>query len=153
VRAPVLAVATWLSVVAMTTVHRGHEVEMKKLTPVLTVESIEPALPFWEDRLGFQRTMEVPGERGLAFAGFQKDGVEIMYQTLASVVEDLPALADLPLGGNLMFIEIDDIDGVEVALEGADIVRPRRKTFYGSTEIVVREPGGNLIIFAEMDSD
>lgn len=33
---------------------------MKKLTPVLYVESIEPALPFWEDRLGFQRVVEVP---------------------------------------------------------------------------------------------
>lgn len=139
--------------IAAVTVAAEQEVEMKKLTPVLTVESIEPVLSFWEERLGVQRTMEVPGETGLAFVAFQKDGVEIMYQTLGSVVDDFPALADIPMGGSLMFVEIDDITGVEVALEGADIVRPRRETSYGSTEIVAREPGGSLIIFAEINSD
>ena len=33
---------------------------MKKVTPVLYVEEIEPALPFWMDRLGFEKTAEVP---------------------------------------------------------------------------------------------
>ncbi len=60
------------------------EIEMKKLTPVLQVDSIEPVLSFWEDRLGFERTMAVPGETGLAFVAFRQGAVEIMYQTRAS---------------------------------------------------------------------
>lgn len=122
---------------------------MKKVTPVLYVEAIEPLLPFWVDRLGFERTIEVPHGDRLGFVGLQKGGAEIMVQTRDSVLEDVPQLADTPMGGTLLFIEVDDIDAVEAALEGADIVLPRRETFYGATEIGVREPGGNIVTFAE----
>jgi hypothetical protein len=37
-------------------------VELKKLTPILTVEAIEPSLPFWVDALGFTKTVDVPHE-------------------------------------------------------------------------------------------
>jgi len=126
-----------------------HEAQMKMLTPVLYVEAIEPLLPFWEGRLGFERTMEVPHGDRLGFVGLQKDEVEVMVQTRASVTAEFPGLADTPIGGALLFIEVYDIDAVEAALEGAEILHPRRKTFYGSTEIIVREPGGNVVTFAE----
>ncbi len=71
-----------------------------------------------------------------------------MYQTRTSVVNDLPQLADTPLGGTFLFIQVGDLDAVEASLEGADFVRPRRTTFYGMDEVVVREPGGNVVIFA-----
>lgn len=45
---------------------------VKKITPVLLVNSIESLLPFWIDRLGFEKTIELPGENGLAFVIFQK---------------------------------------------------------------------------------
>lgn len=122
---------------------------MKKLTPVLYVEAIEPVLPFWEDRLGFERMIEVPQGDRLGFVAFAKDGVEIMYQTRASVAADIPQLSETPMGGALLFIEVDDIDAVEAALEGVENVHPRRTTFYGATEIIVREPGGNAVTFAE----
>lgn len=120
---------------------------MKKLTPVLNVEEIEPVLEFWE-RLGFERTMEVPDGDGLGFVGLSSGPVEIMYQAHASMANDLPQLADFPLGGTLLFIEVEDLDAVEAALEGADVVNPRRSTFYGMDEVVVREPGGHIVIFA-----
>jgi uncharacterized glyoxalase superfamily protein PhnB len=122
---------------------------MKKLTPVLNVETIEPALPFWVDRLGFEKTAEVPHGDALGFAIVKKGSVEIMYQTVASVEADLGGGATLPLGGTSLFIEVEDIDDVERRLEGIPHVIPRRKTFYGADEIVVREPGGNLVIFAQ----
>jgi len=38
--------------------------QISKSTPVLIVEAIEPSLPFWQERLGFERPVEVPdGER------------------------------------------------------------------------------------------
>jgi hypothetical protein len=48
----------------------------------------------------------------------------------------------------LLFIEVDDLDAFEAALEGADIVHPRHSTFYGMDEVSVREPGGHLVTFA-----
>lgn len=121
---------------------------MKKLTPVLLVEKIEPVVGFWEDRLGFERTMEVPEGDRLGFAAFQSGPVEIMYQTQSGMANDMPQLADFPLRGSLLFIEVDDLDAVEAAVEGADIVHPRRSTFYGMDEVSVREPGGHIVVFA-----
>lgn len=128
---------------------RNEEVRVKKLTPVLYVEAIEPVVSFWEDRFGFERTAEVPEGDALGFVIFERGGVQVMYQTRASVENDLPELADTPMGGTLLFIEVEDIDAVEAALEGVERVHPRRTTFYGATEIVVREPGGNVVTFAE----
>ena len=122
---------------------------MKKVTPVLYVEEIEPALPFWMDRLGFERTAEVPHCDRLGFVILQKGGVEIMYQTQDSVREDVPALGALPTGGSMLFVQVDDLDAVERALEGIPAVTPRRRTFYGSEELIVREPAGNVVNFAK----
>ena len=122
---------------------------MKKLTPVLLVEEIEPVLPFWVDRLGFEKTTEVPEGDRLGFVILRKGGVEIMYQTRHSVENDVPALADLPTKGTFLFVEVEDLDAVERALGGVEPVVPRRKTFYGADELVLREPAGNVVTFAQ----
>ena len=121
---------------------------VKKLTPLLYVEEIEPCLSFWE-RVGFQKTVEVPHGDRLGFAILQSGTIEIMYQTRASVAEDIPTLANSPMRGSFLFIEVPDLDAVERALAGAEQVVPRRKTFYGADEIVLREPVGNTVTFAQ----
>lgn len=122
---------------------------MKKLTPVLYVEEIEPVLSFWVDRLEFEITEQVPEGGRLGFIILQKDDVEIMYQTRRSVASDIPALADTPMRGSFLFIQVDDLDAIENALEGIEPVIPRRKTFYGADELIVREPAGNAVTFAQ----
>jgi hypothetical protein len=125
--------------------------QVKKLTPVLYVEEIEPCLDFWT-RLGFAKTVEVPEGDRLGFVILQKDNIEVMYQSRASVANDVPVLADAPASGTFLFIEVDDIDAFEGALEGAEYVIPRRTTFYGSEEVIVREPAGNVVAFAQFKS-
>src|SRR5882762_1565239 len=63
---------------------------VKRITPVLLVNEIEPVIPFWVDRLGFAKTIEVPDGNKLAFVIFQKGAAEVMYQTYASVEKDAP---------------------------------------------------------------
>jgi uncharacterized glyoxalase superfamily protein PhnB len=131
---------------------------MKKLTPIMTVDAIEPCLPFWTERLGFEITATVPHGDAIGFAMLQKGDVELMYQSRASVEEDLgPASAEtghagivesMAAGTTTLFIEVDAVDDVVAALEGADVVVPRRKTFYGMDEIFVRAPCGTLVGFA-----
>ena len=124
----------------------------KQLTPVLVVDQVEPCLGFWTDRLGFKKVHEVPGPDGkLMFASVEHERVEIMYQTRASVVEDHPsAAAELNGHSIVLFITVDDLDAVEKSLAGAPVVKPRHQTFYGSTELYVREPGCNTVGFAQM---
>lgn len=122
---------------------------MKKLTPVLFVDEIEPALPFWVDQLGFEITTEVPEGDRLGFVILKKGNVEVMYQTLESIQNDVPQLADSPLSGSFLFIEVDDLDAIEGTIPDAERIIPRRKTFYGADELIIREPGGNVVTFAE----
>lgn len=128
---------------------------MNKLSPVLLVDSIEPCLPFWTSNLGFEKTVEVPEEDRLGFVILVKDGVEVMYQSWASVRKDIPALADGKDGSRravALYVEVGDVAAVEKAVrsaKGVEIVVPRRKTFYGMDEIGVREPGGNVVLFAQ----
>ena len=123
----------------------------KQLTPVIIAEAVEPGVAFWTDRLGFVVTNQVPGPDGkLIFASAEKDGIEVMYQTRASVVADQPESArDLDGHSVALFITVTDLDKVEAALAGAPVVKARHETFYGSTEIYVREPAGNTVGFAQ----
>ena len=64
---------------------------VKRITPVLLVKEIEPVIPFWVDRLGFTKTIEVPEGNKLGFVAFQKGAAEVMYQTYSSVEKDAPS--------------------------------------------------------------
>ena len=125
---------------------------LKQLTPVLIVDQVEPCIRFWVDRFGFTATNQVPGPDGsLVFASVDKDGIEVMYQTRASVIADEPErAAELNGRSIVLFVAVDDFDATEQALAGAPVVKPRHQTFYGSTEIYVREPGGHTVGFASM---
>jgi len=123
--------------------------KIKKLTPVIMVEAIEPCLPFWE-RVGFTKTAEVPEGDKLGFVILAKDGVEVMYQSHESVRKDAAGMVPRASGiGAGFFIEVTDVEGVAQALQGLEIVVPRRQTFYGMDEIGVREPGGHVVMFAQ----
>lgn len=120
-----------------------------RATPVLYVEDIEPCIPFWTERLGFENTGEVAHGDRLGFVMMEKEDVEVMYQSRTSLEDDLPEAADAETGGAFLFVEVDDLDAVERALDGVEPLVPRRQTFYGTDELIVREPGGNTVTFAE----
>ena len=133
--------------------HRGNATAasaMRKLTPVIVVDEIESCLPFWIDRLGFEKTVEIPEGSRLGFVILRKDDVEVMFQSRDSVQKDVPALVPQKGGHPIgLFVEVSDVAAVERALNGVEVILPRRKTFYGMDEIGVKEPGGNPVIFAQ----
>jgi uncharacterized glyoxalase superfamily protein PhnB len=123
---------------------------MNKLSPVLFVEAIEPCLPFWVDRLGFKKVMEMPAGDALGFVILVKGAVEVMLQSRASVAGDVPALAKGPFSatGVSLYCEVDDLAPYLAATNGCDVVIPERRTFYGTHEIGVRAPGGVTVLFS-----
>jgi uncharacterized glyoxalase superfamily protein PhnB len=131
--------------------------DMKKATPIIVVDHIEPCLPFWTDALGFELTASVPHEDAMGFAMLNKGEVQLMYQSRASVDDDLGEVGGpADLGGELsrstttLFVEVEDLDDVITAMgDRADVVVARRQTFYGMDEIFVRAPCGTLIGFAQ----
>jgi hypothetical protein len=128
---------------------------VRKMTPVLIVERIEPSMELWVERLGFEKTIEVPEGDHLGFAAFVRDGIEIMYQTRESVETEIRT-ADLPralLPGEgsrtTLFCEVSDLNEIREKLQGLEILLSHRKTAYGADELWMREPGGHIVGFAQ----
>ena len=124
---------------------------LKKITPVLIVDRIEPLLPLW-DALGFARAAEVPLGDALAFVMLTRDGIEVMYQTFDSVRADEAKALDgsRAIGASAVFFEVDDLDAMKAQIpDGTEVIVASRQTFYGSTETTIRDVAGNVITFAQ----
>jgi uncharacterized glyoxalase superfamily protein PhnB len=129
---------------------RRKELMVKKITPLLFVKEIEPVLAFWIEGLGFRKTAEVPEGDKLGFVILEKDGVEVMYQTFASLDKDMPSIAaDARKGPTFLYVQVDSLESVKAAVKRAEVYMPERQTFYGSTEIGVKDPAGHFITFAQ----
>ena len=125
-------------------------VNVKKITPILFVEEVEPGVKFWTERLGFKKTVEVPDGDKLAFAIVVKDGVELMYQTYATADRDDPVAALMVRKGpSFLYVEVQDVTLAHAAMQGENVVVPMHDTFYGAKEFSVKDPAGHLITFAQ----
>ncbi len=127
----------------------------ESIAPVLIVERVEPTRDFFRDRLGFTQTAVIADGDELGFAMLEKDGVTVMVQSHASVIEDVGHDAARAVNETIsgrgavgLFVVVSDVDLIVPAVADADVIVPLRKTFYGMHEIVVREPGGHAVTFA-----
>ena len=123
-------------------------ITVKRITPILFAQEIEPCIQFWTERLGFQKTVEVPEGDKTGFAILEKDGLELMYQSYASVEKDNAATAARK-GPTFLYIDVDDLSRALAATKGTEIAMPERSTFYGSREFGIKDPVGHWIIFAQ----
>ncbi len=120
-----------------------------RVTPVLLVDRVEPTAEFFK-RVGFGASIEVREGDGLGFAMLDRDGQQVMVETRDNPRESA-ALRAVTRGSRsaLVFVEVDDLDAVVLALRGAPVLVERHSTFYGADEITYTEPGGNLVTFAQ----
>jgi hypothetical protein len=111
-----------------------------KVTTVVVVDAIEPVLPHWE-ALGFAAVATVPHGETVGFAILAREGCELMFQTRASVREDLgiepPAF--------VLYCEVESLAAAAAAIPGAEVLIDERITPYGATERWVRDPAGNVV--------
>lgn len=122
-----------------------------KITANLIVPSIEDCLAFYVDKLGFTKQFDVPHGGVLGFVSLAREGCELMLQSHASTAADVAGVE--PAGFRAaLFIEVDQLAPIRAALEGWPRVVPERTTFYGTREIIVRDPAGNLVSFASRET-
>lgn len=125
-------------------------VEVKKITPILFAEELETSIQFWTERLDFQKTVEVPEGNKTGFVILEKNGIELMYQSFASVEkENATTGAAVRKGPSFLYIEVANLDAALASTEGAEIVMPVRTTFYQSKEFGIKDPVGHHLIFAQ----
>jgi hypothetical protein len=131
---------------------------IRKATPVLIVDRIEPVVAFWK-KLDLTVATEVPdeaaGDGRLGFVILTSPGVEVMYQTVTSLRDDLLKSASVKEAfrpgpqQTTLFVEVARLAEIESKLQGERLVMPRRTTFYGTTELGYTDPAGNIVVFAE----
>ena len=124
---------------------------MKSIVANLIVASIEDCLPFYVERLGFTRTVEVPHEAAIGFVILKRGELELMLQSRASLASDIAGLGAEPFRAAL-YIEVDQLAPIRKALTGWPLVIPERTTFYGAREIIVRDPANNVVAFASRET-
>ena len=90
---------------------------MESLAPNLFVKDINATISFYQ-LLGFQLTMSVPGEgegnpdSPLVWAMMNNGKVTMMFQTIESLGDTLPAISRKDDGGSLLlYINLSDIRG------------------------------------------
>ena len=123
-----------------------------QIVPNFIVPSIEACLPFYT-HLGFTVSVSVPHPPDAAegapigFVILQGEGCELMLQSAASLALDVPALQSQAFC-SVVYVRVPSLEKLRAVLEGVLVV-PERTTFYGSRELIVKDPAGNTLFFAE----
>ncbi len=124
---------------------------LESLSPNLIVDDVNKTVDYYTSILGFTLIASVPETGMYNWAMSMRDGVTLMFQSLPSIQEDLPALKINSKGSmGTFFIKMQGIDSLYQSIkDNADIVVDMRTTFYGMKEFVVRDLNGYFLAFAE----
>ena len=135
----------------MTTPEAPTTPTLKKLTPNLMVEDVDRTVDFYQRVLGFETRATVPETGALNWAMLARDGVTLMFQSRASLSEEIPALAATPIGGSLTFYtEVAGVQALYEQLRGTvEVVQDLHETFYGTLEFSFRDINGYIVCFSE----
>ena len=124
---------------------------MQSLAPNIFVKDINATLDFYRT-LGFQVTMSVPqqGEGDLVWAMMTNGSVTMMFQTIGSLGDTLPAISRKDGGSLLLYINLKDIrrvfDGIK---DKVTVLQGLEQTFYGATEFSILDNNNYVLTFAE----
>jgi uncharacterized glyoxalase superfamily protein PhnB len=131
----------------------GARMKISRCTPIQIVDAIEPNLDFWENRLGYKRTAEVPpGGKQLDFVILERDGLEVMLQTHKSTEEDMASAGSAErykTNQTVLYIEVDSLDEATRSLKGVPVVMGPVERPYGMRELTVKDPSGYAVCFAQ----
>jgi uncharacterized glyoxalase superfamily protein PhnB len=133
----------------------------EKITANIMVGSVNQTLDFYEAVLGFELAMAVPqgsqqivttrsDDTPLGFAVIKRDNVELMIQSQKSLSQELPAFANLPIGGTITFyIQVDDVQELYRRIKDKiAVLMDLHTTFYGTREFCIRDCNGYVLTFA-----
>ena len=124
---------------------------LTKQTPNMMVEDVNATVEFYRDVLGFNLVMTVPDSGRFDWALVKRDEVEVMFQTRASLSDELPLFEGQAIGGALTFyIKMDGVEELyETLRPRVTVVKDLNPTFYGTREFSIQDCNGFILTFAE----
>ncbi len=123
---------------------------MESLSPNIFVENMNETIDFYKS-IGFQLVMTVP-EAGNDFvwAMMVNGNITFMFQTFASLGEELPAISRKSGGSLLFYIKLKKIrEFFELIKEKITVLKGLETTFYGATEFSILDNTNYVLTFAE----
>jgi lactoylglutathione lyase len=128
--------------------------KLKKLTPNLMVEDVNRTVEFYKDVLDFTLLATVPEEGTYNWAMMKSDGVEIMFQSIASLSDEYSQFRYKAPGGTLnLYIDVENVQGLYEAVHNrATLLHHLHKTFYGAQEFAIQDCNGYVLTFAETET-
>jgi uncharacterized glyoxalase superfamily protein PhnB len=123
---------------------------MDSLSPNIFVTSMDETIAFYKS-IGFQLVVTVP-ETGpdLIWAMMANGNVTFMFQSFASLGEELPQISRQSGGSLLLYINIKKIrEFFELIKDKVTVLKGLDKTFYGATEFSILDNNNYVLTFAE----
>jgi uncharacterized glyoxalase superfamily protein PhnB len=122
---------------------------MQSLSPNLFVKDINATIEFYKI-LGFSKVMSVPEDGDYVWVMMTNGSVTMMFQTFASLGDELPEINRTDGGSLLFYINIKSIRSFfEEIKDNVTILKGLEKTFYGATEFSIKDNNGYVLTFAE----
>lgn len=123
---------------------------MESLAPNIFTNNIQETVALYTI-LGFNVTMSVP-EQGddLVWVMMVNGSVTIMFQTFASLENDLPEISRKDGGSLLLYINLKNIrEFFDKIKDKVKVLKGLEKTFYGATEFSILDNNNYVLTFAE----
>jgi Uncharacterized protein conserved in bacteria len=122
------------------------------MTANLMVESVDKAVAFYQEMLGFNVVTSVPGKNNeLQFAILSKDKLLLMVQEKENMIEEYPVLKIENVHPSIsLYITVDNFDELYRDMKNKTLINKElHKTFYGTREFAITDIDGYVLIFTE----
>lgn len=123
---------------------------MESLAPNFFTNNIQETVALYT-LLGFKVAMSVP-EQGdeLVWVMMVNGSVTVMFQTFASLEDELPEISRKDGGSLLLYINLKNIrEFFESIKDKVKVLKGLEKTFYGATEFSILDNNNYVLTFAE----
>lgn len=120
----------------------------ESITTNIMVKNVYETIEFYENVLGFQKTLTVPEEgTNLNFAILNKDNISIMLQEQNNLLEEYPTLQKNEIVPTFtLFITVNDVKKLyEELKDKVKIAAELHQTFYGRDEFAIYDNNGNIL--------
>jgi len=123
---------------------------MESLSPNIFVSDMSETIAFYK-MLGFQLIMTVPEDGDeFVWAMMINGSITFMFQTFASLGEELPEISRQNGGSLLFYIKLTGLLAFfDEVKEKVTVLKGLEKTFYGTTEFSILDNNDYVLTFAE----
>ncbi len=125
-------------------------IHMESVSPNIFVKDIHKTIEFYKI-LGFEVNTAVPDKDNPVFVLMTCGKITFMFQTFASIGDDLPNVSRQDGGSLLLYIQLTGIKTFyDKIKDKVTIYKGLEKTFYGATEFSIIDINNYVLTFAEI---